>query len=243
MRISALAIGITAILFAPGTPAVPPLGNGNDLTATVELRVPGQAGPLQIVGFKMPEKLDGYPIVVLRILSTQATRAYWFRVRIVGANPSNKLESAPLAGDFGPGVTGQDRMWPNENMIAPGAEGQAHVAGLNGYQLLFVGAKGGCSCLRAFVQVSSVEFADGSSWDQQRATNTDPGPIEGATEERLLPCQESHDSAEALKDLSAAGPIKRERDSAPADGTIFRAFSFKCTLQQRDGRWFARCPI
>lgn len=77
------------------------------------------------------------PPVVLRNVSAKATRAYWFRVRIVCADPFNKAASTPPAGDGGPAVTGQDRRWPNESIIAPGAEGEAHVAGLNGYQLAF----------------------------------------------------------------------------------------------------------
>jgi hypothetical protein len=83
----------------------------------VELRVVHQAGPLQIVGFKMPARQDDYPTVVLRNVSAKATRSYWFRVRIVCANASNKTESAPAGRDFGPAVTGEDRRWPNENII------------------------------------------------------------------------------------------------------------------------------
>jgi hypothetical protein len=70
---------------------------------------------------------------------------------------------------------------------------------------------------------SRGEFADGGTWEQVRATNSDPEPIKGAADENLQPCQESPESAKVLKDLVGGG--FKAGASGQHDGTICRAYS------------------
>jgi hypothetical protein len=237
MQILTFAICLAAALLAPSVPAISP--PGDELAVSVDLEVARQAGPLQVVGFKMPEEMGDAPVVVLRNVSAKATRSFWFDVRIGCGNSSDK----PSSGGLGPWKNPQDPQWPKESTVAPSARGEAHLSALNGYVLVFSGRDHTCSCLRATVQVSAVEFADGSTWDRARATNSDPGPIDdAATQERLQPCQESQESDKVLKDLVGGG--FRARAHGQADGTILRAYSVSCTLQQRaDGAWLVRCPM
>lgn len=237
MQTSLLAICLAAVLLSPSVPAnTPP---GNELNVSVDLFAARQAGPLQIIGFRMPAESGDAPVLVLRNVSAKTTRSFWFDVRTDCANSSHN----PSSGGLGPWKNPQGPQWPKESIIAAGAQGDAHVSALNGHVLVFSARNDACSCLRATVRVSAVEFADGSRWDRARATNSDPGPIEdAATRESLQPCQESRESDKVLKDLIGGG-FKPGAHAQP-DGTILRAYSVGCTLQQRaGGTWVVRCPM
>jgi hypothetical protein len=97
MRISKCVICLVAILFVPSAPAVPP--PGKELTVSVDLETARQRGPLQIVGFKMPEEMGDAPIVVLRNVSTKGGlgcfgAAYVLAVRTRRAS-SNLVRRSP----------------------------------------------------------------------------------------------------------------------------------------------------
>ena len=90
--------------------------------------------------------------------------------------------------------------------------------------------------------MSNVDFADGSKWDRALDTNSGPDPIDATTQQSLQPCQESEESAKVLKDLVGGG--LKAGSSGQHDGTIFRAYSMKCTLRERgEGTWAVRCPM
>jgi hypothetical protein len=193
MRITKFAICLMAILFAPSVPAIP--SPGNELTVSVDLEATRQPGPLQIVGFKMPEEMSA--------------QSFWFEVRISCANPANKLEAGPVIGGLGPSKNPQDAQWPKESTIAPGAQGEADVSGLRFYHLVFSARAAACSCLRASVRVSNVEFADGCKWERALATNSGPDPTDDAdTQQSLLPCRESQESAKVLEDLELEADLR-----------------------------------
>jgi hypothetical protein len=136
-----------AILFVPSAPAIPP--PSKELTVSADLESARQRGPLQIVGFKMPEEMGDSPVIVLRNVSAKATRSFWFTVRIGCANPSNQLESGPPVAELGPWKNPQDPRWPKESTIAPGALGDAHITGLNGHHWFFLGGlHGAVACER-----------------------------------------------------------------------------------------------
>jgi hypothetical protein len=239
MRIPGFSACLVTMLFFPGTAALA-LQSG-ELTVSVDLEAARHIGPLQVVGFKMAKESTEFPIVVLRNLSSRATDSFWFSVRVSCANPSSTSESQPPLWELGPGKTPQDAQWPHESIIPPGGQGEAHVPGLQGGQLMFSGRSVGCSCLRASVRVTHVKFAEGADWDAVRATNSDPQPLNAVSEEHVQPCRESRESATVLKDVIGGG--FRAGVPTHADDTIFRAFSVQCSLQQRDGNWMVMCPM
>jgi hypothetical protein len=128
-----------------------------------------------------------------------------------------------------------------ESTIASGAQGEAHVSGLNGHHLVFSRGLQRAAASVASVRVSSVEFADGSKWDRALATNPGPDPIDdAATQQSLQPCQESQESAKVLKDLVGGGC--KAGSSGQQDGTIFRAYSIMYVARTRRRNMGGKMP-
>ena len=206
-----------------------------------------QDGPLQITGFKLPDKVGGAPVLVLRNVSNRQVRNFYIVADI--GNPE-----ADSHGDIGPAwstSTNSTRLdWPQERAIPANSEREAHENELRSHTLAAWGGSLRTSCLHVAALVQSVEFADGTTWRLENHANQGIWKS-SLRSDSTKSCDHSPAMESALKEWDHGspgseepGPAGYEETGSPVHlntGTV-QSYSVACPLRNLSGRLVAICP-
>lgn len=226
---------VTAFFTAGRGFAQPPL-----ITVTVVLANPHDT-PLQIRGFKLPEKVHDPLRVVLQNVSPKQTTRFWIEVLI--GDPAGK-SGAVRAGAkelVGSNSNIPNLEWPEERVISPGSSGEVHETVFNPLHLAFQGSRVLSNCLHVAAVVSRVEFADGTVWEpdffETRGLWKDSVP-KGASS-----CVHRPQVEPLLRRLEGAGYASPIGTPTKIDTSQRESYSFSCAVRRRGGRLLVICPF
>lgn len=116
--------------------------------------------PMQIVGFKLPAQVAGFPIIVVHNATSKEIKSFGF-MNLLG-NPR------PVEGDepkWGGNLGGPSVPAPLERVVPPNATAEFPGEFLRSHQVGFWAHRLRSNCLHEAVWIANVKFADGSSWE------------------------------------------------------------------------------
>ena len=198
-----------------------------------------QESPLRITGFKLPDKVGGAPVLVLRNVSNK--QIHDFDVAADVGNPE-----AGADGEIGPAFatgTNSTRLdWPQERAIPPNSEQEAHENTLRSHTLASWGGLLHSGCLHVAAIVFSVEFADGTTWRLENQKDQKIWRSSVRTDDTKS-CDHSPAMQSALKEWDD-GSAGNEETGSPTHldtGTV-QSYSVTCPLRRIAGGLVAVCP-
>ncbi len=207
-----------------------------------------QDGPLQIVGFKLPEKIGQPAMVVVRNVSSKDILE--FTVQVVAGNPEEHSTagnaSLPISRSA-PGLTRSSFIflsrWRKEGSIPPGGEDETREHGLRSVDFVTAARLLLSNCVHLLAIVDRVEFADGTDWKHSLSDEQ----LRQIWKESILPesrksCANSPEVTQLLEQLSGES-FNLGRSPTHADTAIVQHYSISCPLRARQGKLSAVCPL
>jgi hypothetical protein len=138
------------------------VGSPTDVTKIVVfVTTVKQESPLQIIGFKLPDKVGGAPMLLLRNVSDKPIRDFHVAADIGNPEADSHGQIGPA---FATSTNSSSLDWPQERAIPPNSDREAHEAILRTHTLAAWGGQLHSSCLHVAAIVLSVDFADGTRW-------------------------------------------------------------------------------
>jgi hypothetical protein len=235
-RLLLAAIIVTVPVVAVGWPA-------DEVRVTGFLTRAKQDSPLQILGFKLPEKVGHGPRVVVRNVSSQLIVD--FTIRTISA----KIVEDTVAGDqlakmiFLGSAT---RSLPNqreERSVSPGVVVETLEESLGSHVSVVAAMASRSNCIHTLAMVNRVEFASGTVWEWSASEEQ----LRQIWKESIVPgslgsCDGSPKATKLMEQLQGASYIVRD-SFTHADTAIVQHYSISCALRPRQGRLFAVCPM
>lgn len=181
--------------------------------------------PVQIVGFKLPDKPGGVPTVVVH--NTTEKEVKLFRLIYLLGDPKGVGADSPKKGF----TVDQNSEWERrEPLIAPNGDAEFGLEYLTSFSLAFTAAHSlHSNCLQLALVLGGVEFSDGTVWEG----NTDQHTFlwRNSIRPRYLgSCDSSPEIKQTLKQIKAASysdaPLAR-----PNAGTM-RFYSVACPVRR-----------
>ena len=204
-------------------------------------------GPLQITGYKLPDKVGGAPVLVLRNESDKEIRDFYVVAEI--GNPETDSH-----GEIGPAwstSTNSTRLdWPQERAIPANSEGEAHENIFRSHLLAGWGVRLHSSCLHVAAIVLSVEFADGTAWQLENHADQEIWK-HSLGSDSAKSCDHSPAMENALKEWGNGSAGNEEVGSSGNAGTgspthldtgAVQSYSVTCPLRNLSGKLVAICP-
>src|ERR1700722_1513046 len=205
-----------------------------------------QEGPLQITGFKLPDKVGAAPVLVLRNLSNKQVHKFYVIADIGNLEADSHGEIGP-AWSTSTNSTSLD--WPQERAIAANSEGEAHENIFRSHLLAGWGVRLHSSCLLIAAIVHSVEFADGTAWHLENHEDQEIWKSSLGSDSTRS-CDHSPAMESALKEWGNGSPGNEELGSSGNEGTgtpthldtgTVQSYSVTCPLKDVGGRLAAIC--
>lgn len=207
-----------------------------------------QDGPLQIVGFKLPEKIGQPAMIVIRNVSSK--NILEFTVQVVAGNPEEGNTagnaSAPISRSL-PGLTRSSFIflprWRKEGFMPPGGEDETREHGLRSVDFVMAARLLRSNCVHLLAIVDRVVFGDGADWKQSLSDEQ----LRQIWKESILPeslksCANSPEVTQLLEQLWGEG-FDPGRSPTHADTAIVQHYSISCPLRPRQGKLSAVCPM
>jgi hypothetical protein len=207
-----------------------------------------QDGPLQIIGFRLPEKIGHSPKVVVRNISSQQIVS--FTIRITTGNLARGSLFAELGTQFGEGSIGPPAqnsvlypLWRKERSVLPGSESEVEGYNPSSSHSVVSAAAVRSNCVHSLAMVNRVEFADGTDWEWL----PNDEELDRVWKGSILPgssksCDNSPKVTKLMEKLR--GPAYIVRDSLThADTAVVQHYSISCPLRPMHGKLFAVCPM
>jgi len=230
---SKLAIALFVLLpsLAGGSPP-------DDAKIVVFVTTVKQESPLQITGFRLPDKVGGAPVLVLRNVSGK--QILDFHVAAVVGNPeadARRDAERPIATN----TNSSNLDWPQERAIPPNNEREAHENILRSHTLASWGGRLHSSCLHVAAIVLSVEFDDGTRWQLENIQDQQIWKS-SLRSDSTKSCDRSPAMESALKEWD--GPAGNAETGSPShlDTRTVQSYSVTCPLRNLEGKLVAICP-
>ena len=213
---------------------LPSLAGGSptgDVNIVVFVTTVKQESPLQIVGLKLPDKVGGAPVVVLRNASSK--QIVGFHVAAAIGNPEADNAEQPIAIS-----TNSD--WP-EGPIPANSEREAHRMILRSHWLAAWGGRLYSSCLHVAAIIRSVEFADGTTWQLENLEDRQIWKSSLGSDSTKT-CDHSSAVESALKEWDGASGYVQTGSPIHLDASTVQSYSVTCPLRSLEGKLVAICP-
>lgn len=227
-----LAIAILILLpsLAGGSPP-------DDSRIVVFVTTAKQESPLQITGFKLPNKVGDAPVVVLRNMSAKAISDFYVAADVGNPEPDSRGEIAPAI------TTGSSMRvyWPQERAIPPNSQWEAHENILRSHTLAAWGGRLHSGCLHVAAIVTTVEFADGSRWDLGNLQSQEIWKS-SLRSDSTKSCDHSPAMESALKEWDGPTGNAETGSSSHLDSRTVQSYSVACPLRNLGGKLVAVCP-
>jgi hypothetical protein len=189
--------------------------------------------PLQILGFRLPDRLGEPPKVLLH--NTTAKEVTFFYLYALIGNPRGVDGGDPkLASGLG-----QESKWVHpEPTIPPNGDAEFEAKFLRPFLAAFHAKEVRSNCLHVAVVVTNVEFADGTVWD---ATWKQDQLLwkDSIRSESSRSCDTSPAIDETLEQLKGSGPASRLPTHLSSETVQF--YSVACPVRSSIGGFTAEC--
>jgi hypothetical protein len=219
---------------------LPSLAGGwptDDAKVVVFVTTVRQESPLQITGFKLPDKVGGAPVLVLRNESNKPIRDFHVAADIGNAEANSRGEIGPAFATNTSNIV----FWPRERTIPPNSEREAHEGSLRSHTLAGWGGRLHSNCLHVAAIVLSLEFEDGTSWQLENMQDQQVWKS-SLHSDSTKSCDHSPVMESALKEWD--GPAGNEETGSPShlDTRTVQSYSVTCPLRNLEGKLVAICP-
>jgi len=232
---------LAAALFvlAPSLAGGSPTGDVNIVVVVTTVK---QESPLQIVGLKLPDKVGGAPVVVLRNASNK--QILGFHAAAVIGNPEADARhdtEQPLAIPTSSSSSNLD--WPEGPMppIPANSEREAHGKSLRSHLLAAWGGRLHSSCLHVAAIILRVEFADGTTWQLENLEDRQIWKSSLGSDSTKT-CDHSSAVESALKEWDGASGYVQTGSPIHLDASTVQSYSVTCQLRSLEGKLVAICP-
>jgi hypothetical protein len=218
--------------------------SADDAKLMILVTIAKQTSPLEIVGFKIPEKVGGPTVVVIHNISSKQVRDFVLGA-VIG---SPGIDGGPKGAQVGGTAftnTEKRSQWGGERTISPGSSGEAHEYTFQPYGLAHFAKTLRSNCLLVAVLVVRVEYGDGTVWEMydshqdSRLWERSLQPVAGNS------CRKSPEIEEVLSRLEgAAYDVPTFGKPTHASTQTVPSYSFSCSLvSDEKNRLTARCPF
>jgi hypothetical protein len=240
------------VFFLAATLVMLPIASSGQATGGVKVTgfvtTAKQDGPLQIIGFKLPEKIGAFPKVVVRNVSSKHIVDFTIRVT-TGNLASGSLLGGPGT-QFGDGSMGTPAQssslytqWRKERFILPGSESEVKGYDLSSSHFVVIAAAVRSNCVHSLAMVNRVEFADGTVWEWLPKGEE----LDRIWKESILPdssksCDNSSKAAELMKQLRGPAYINGGSPTGAHTGMV-QNYSVTCSLRRTHETLFVVCPM
>lgn len=212
------------------------------MKVVVSVGIGEQDSPLQITGFKLPEKAGDPLRVLLHNASNKRVRGYTFEALIGSSQESLDKGQGRVRADFLEGGASPRLKWPEERIIFAHGDQESHEPFLRPFEFASKAKLVGSGCIRAVVIVRTIEFDDSSSWrnssDVEEIWRSSPVPAS-------QPACDDHSSWKEIFEASSEWGAGYDRAglATNADQRAVTSFTLTCPLKQIDQRMVALCSM
>ena len=210
-----------------------------DVNIVVVVTTVKQESPLQIVGLKLPDKVGGAPVVVLRNASNKQILGFHAAAAI--GNPEVDNAEQPIATPSTSSSSNLD--WP-EGPIPPipaNSEREARGKILRSHLLAAWGGRLHSSCLHVAAFILSVEFADGTTWQLENLQDRQIWKSSLGSDSTKT-CGHSFAVESALQEWDGASGYVQTGSPIHLDASTVQSYSVTCQLRSLEGKLVAICP-
>lgn len=136
----------------------------DDAEINIFVTTTSQDSPLQVVGFKPPDKVGSAPVLVVSNVSDKQIREFHVHATVGNPEESTRIEAGKeVALSLSDGS--EHIYWPDERAVPPNSQREAHEGVFKSHLLAAWGQRLHSNCLHVAAIVTSVEFADGTTWE------------------------------------------------------------------------------
>jgi len=230
---SKLAAALFVVL--PSLAGGSPTGDVNIVVVVTTVR---QESPLQIVGLKLPDKVGGAPVLVLRNASSKQILGFHAAAAIGNPKADARHDAEqPIT----PNTNSSILDWP-EGPIPANSEREAPGKVLRSHLLAAWGGRLHSRCLHVAAIILSVEFTDGTTW---RLENLQDRQIwkSSLDSDSTKTCGDHSSAVEsALKEWDGASGYEETGSPIHLDASTVQSYSVTCQLRRLEGKLVAICP-
>jgi hypothetical protein len=219
----------------------PTIGSpADDAKINIFVTTTSQDSPLQVIGFKLPDKVGSTPVLLVFNASDKEVREFSIEAAVGNPAESARLETGEEVA-VGIGNSSLHSGWPAEGSIPPNGHKEAHREIFRSHNLALWGQRLHSNCLHVAAIVTKVKFADGTTWELEspKAQTTWKSSLDA---DSTKSCKHSPEVENALKQWSGASGYVSTGSPSHADTGIVKSYSITCPLQMVGGTLTAVCP-
>jgi hypothetical protein len=199
-----------------------------------------QDSPLQVVGFKLPDKVGSAPMVVVLNVSDKPIRQFYVHAAVGNPEESARIEAGEAVAISLSG--GSDHIyWPGERAVPPNSQREAQAGTFKSHNLALWGQRLHSNCLHVAAIVTRVKFADGTSWELENFKDQIIWRSSLKTDSAKS-CEHSPEIENALKRWSGAAGNASTGSLSHVDPGIVKSYSITCPLRITGSELAAICP-
>jgi len=224
---------------------VGPLGAraGPDIWVTVFVTVARQDCPLQIKGFKLPEKVGDPARVLVHNASQKQIREFALETLIGSREPSSGKEARKIGWISSTSEPASSLKWALERNLPPDGYGETHDSILASHNLVSRGRQLRSNCLHVAVIVRHIEYQDGTTWHfesgrEQETWENSLGTGNSASCDKPSGAQEAMDRLEP-----GAGYNKSFGALTHANQEPLQSYTVSCPVQNIEQKLRPMCPM
>ena len=212
----------------------------DDAKINIFVTTTSQDSPLQVVGFRLPDKVGSAPMLVVLNISDKEVREFGVEAAVGDPEESARVETGEMVAigtKNGSGRIG----WPQERMVPPNNRREAHETIFEPHHLAAWGQRLHSNCLHVAAIVTRVKFADGTSWELENFKDQTIWRSSLKTDSAKS-CGHSPEIENALKQWSGAAGNASTGSLSHVDPGIVKSYSITCPLRMTGSELAAICP-
>jgi len=221
--------GLTAFVVASA------ILSGDNPAVAILVTSAKQDCPVQIRGFKLPQKVGGPPLLVVHNATEKEVRVFYVSGYV--GNPRKLKGFDPQVGFI---LGGEPPDSTKESQLAPSGAEVAYGV-LKSHNFANLAKNVNSNCLHVAVLVTTVEFSDGSVWESQAGREANQDLWRNSIRaESMKGCENSEEMEETLKELDSAG-YRESGMPTNASPELVQYYTVSCPLVKLEGRLGAVC--
>jgi len=227
---------VALLVLAPCLTARP---SADEVSVTIVVTAATQDGPLQIVGFRLPEKVGDAPRLVLHSVSQKQIRHFSVEAAVGNPEESARVEAGEKVAVEE--MSSGDAFWPHERTVPQNGYREAHESELRSHNLVKWGQQLHSNCLHVAAIVTHVEFADGTRWES--TTPRDQAMWKASLrDDSTKSCGHSSVVEDALKQWDWTAGYADMGTPSHQSTDMVQSYTIVCPLRMVGGRLTALCP-
>lgn len=230
-------LSLALLVLAPCLTARP---SADQVNVTIVVTAAVQDGPLQILGFKLPQKVGDAPRLVLHNVSEKQIRGFSTQGAVGNPEESTRVNAGEVVAIAQ--SNGSRRIhFPGEETVPPNGYRDAHDLGLRSHNLALWGQRLQSNCLHVTAIVFKVEFADGTRWEL--TTPREQAMWKASLrDDSTKSCSHSSTVQYALKQWEGDAGYVGMGEPSHQSTDMVQSYTVVCPLRMLGGGLKALCP-